>query len=271
MTQAVRLLSAGPFFSASPSSAPTTVSPSLSVPDISDPFANAHLTYAHLTYTTNGTDVSLSAPDPFDPLTNAYPTYTTNGTDSFPTPPAYASRRHAWVHIFPEGKVHQKPDKTMRYFKWGVARLILESDPCPDIVPMWIDGPQEVMHEARQWPRFVPRPGKAISVCFGEKLDGEAVFGGLRERWRRLKAEEMEREGLRELEVGVLTEGLKSGEEAVALRKQCTMMVREEVLKVRRRSGLPDEDPKASSVETWKEEGGKKEGKMDDGSWVKDM
>jgi monolysocardiolipin acyltransferase len=49
--------------------------------------------------------------------------------------------------------------------------------------------------------------------------------------------------------------------------------VREEVLKVRRSTGLPDEDPKGSLVETWREEGSmdKPEGKMRDGSVVEDM
>jgi monolysocardiolipin acyltransferase len=34
--------------------------------------------------------------------------------------------------------------------------------------------------------------------------------------------------------------------------------------------GWPDEDPKAGLIDTYREEGGKKEGKMDDESWTKD-
>lgn len=49
------------------------------------------------------------------------------------------------------------------------------------------------------------------------------------------------------------------------------MRVREAVLKVRRQRGLPDEDPKIGLMETYRCEGtGKREGEMDDGSWVKD-
>ncbi|KKY23287.1 putative tafazzin [Diplodia seriata] len=220
-------------------------------------------------------DASSSSPaeeDITDPFTSAALTYTTTGRDSFPAPAAYPSRRHAWVHIFPEGKVHQKDDRTMRYFKWGVARLILESEPhCPDVVPMWVEGPQLVMHETRTFPRFLPRPGKAVTVTFGERVDVDAVFGDLRARWRRLKErEERERRDGKPMEVGVLSDALKYGREAVELRKECTMRMREEVLKVRRSTGLPDEDPKAGMVETWAMEGGKIEGKMDDDSWVKD-
>lgn len=155
----------------------------------------------------------------------------------------------------------------MRYFKWGVARLILEAEPaCPDVVPMWVEGPEQVMHEGRTFPRFLPRPGKVVSVTFGDVVDGERVFGDLRARWRALKEEEGEESS----DVGVLSEGLKYGDEAVELRKECTRRVREEVLKVRRARGLPDEDPKAGLVETWALEGPNKEGKMADESWVKD-
>ncbi|KAI9815437.1 MAG: hypothetical protein M1827_002571 [Pycnora praestabilis] len=239
LTQAIRLLSRAPFtHSPHPSTAP---SHSLSSPDMTDPFSSPHLTYS------------------------------TNGTDTFPAPSAYLSRRHSWVHIFPEGFIHQRPDRTMRYFKWGVARLILESDPIPDVVPMWIEGTDQIMHEARKWPRFVPRVGKDVSVTFGAKVDTESVFGDLRRRWQGLqrKEEEVMTAG-GGLEVGILTEELKYGKEAVDLRIECTKRVREEVLKLRRSRGWSDEDPKAGLVETRMEEGAKREGKMEDGSWVKD-
>lgn len=176
--------------------------------------------------------------------------------------------------------IHQAPNnqKTMRYFKWGVSRLILEPPECPDIVPIFVDGTNEIMHESRTFPRFIPRPGKQVSVTFGESVDTEHRFGDLRRRWRELKAQE-DRE-LEELcekgtsngpgDLGQLGPRMMYGQEAVELRKECTRRVREEVLKVRRSRGLPDEDPKNGLVETWVHEGGKREGQMKDGSWVKD-
>lgn len=162
----------------------------------------------------------------------------------------------------------------MRYFKWGVARLILESDACPDIVPMWIEGHNEIMHEHRAAPRWLPRVGKRCGVWFGENVGGESegnVFHELRERWRGLVEDDRRRrKGDPEPEVGVLSEELKYGAEAVKLREECTMRVRGAVLRVRRERGLPDEDPKEGLVETWRAEGGKREGQMDDGSLVKD-
>lgn len=166
--------------------------------------------------------------------------------------------------------MHQKEDRTMRYFKWGVSRLILESEPCPDLVPIWIEGPDQIMHEARTWPRFVPRAGKKVDITFGEKVDMEEKFGDLRDKWKKLVAKELKNVPGGELEVGHLTDALKYGQEAVELRKECSMRVREEVLRVRRMRGWPEEDPKFGLVETYRAEGGKLEGKMDDGSWVKD-
>jgi monolysocardiolipin acyltransferase len=155
----------------------------------------------------------------------------------------------------------------MRYFKWGVARLILESEPCPTVLPIWIEGFDEIMHEARPSPRWWPRWGKKVSVTFGEPVS-QTVWAGFREKWKRLKQLEMPE--AREEDVGLLNEELMTGTEAVQLRMEVTMAVREQVLALRRRRGWPDEDPKSGRVETYLEEGGKKEGKMDDGSWVKD-
>lgn len=157
----------------------------------------------------------------------------------------------------------------MRYFKWGVARLILEPDVCPDIVPMWIEGNDEVMHESREWPRFIPRVGKNLGIWFGDPIGGDkdTVFADLRTKWRELVA----KKGNAIEEIGVLnSEELRTSREAEALRMECTRRVRNAVLKVRRARGLPDEDPTDGLVETWRAETGKREGKMEDGSWEKD-
>ncbi|KAK5150697.1 Lyso-phosphatidylcholine acyltransferase [Recurvomyces mirabilis] len=220
---------------------------------------------------------------PSDPFSSAALTYSTTGRDAFPAPAAYPSRRHSWVHIFPEGMIHQHPEKAMRYFKWGVARLILEADPCPDVVPMWIDGPQQVMNHERGWPRPMPRINKDISVSFGDLVDTEAIFGPYRERWQNLKERarrkridllpEMDLNGSIE-SVGELEDDeLKYGKEAEQLRIDVTMAVRNEVLKVRRAAGLADEDPKRGLAETYRAEGGKDASKVEgeklDGSVVK--
>lgn len=214
-----------------------------------------------------------------DPFSSAELRYSTTGSDHFPAPSAYPSRRHSWCHIFPEGMIHQHPDKVMRYFKWGVARLILEAEPCPDVLPMWIDGPQHIMDNERPWPRPMPRIGREVKVVFGDLVDTKKVFEPFRERWQELKRKAK----LKRLpssssddstdELGVLTDDyLKFGKEAEQLRIDVTTAVRNEVLKVRRSVGLPDEDPKRGLAETWREEGrGARDGIQKDGSIIKDM
>lgn len=149
--------------------------------------------------------------------------------------------------------------------------MILEADTVPDLVPMWIEGFDSVMHESRTFPRFIPRGNKDISVTFGDKVDMEERFGDLRTKWQQLKDKVQAKSGKQD-ELGVIKdEELMTGSEAVKLRVECTMRVREEVLKVRRGRGLPDEDSKCGLVDTWAMEGDAGEGKMGDGSFVKDM
>ncbi|KAI9861646.1 MAG: hypothetical protein M1824_002076 [Vezdaea acicularis] len=247
MTQTIRLLSHGPYTPPTPPSTPSS-------------------TTTESLHSASKPNRSIKSPDISDPFSSPHLTYSTNTIDTFPAPSAYPNRRHSWIHIFPEGKVHQHPDRTMRYFKWGVARLLLEADPLPRLVPIWIDGPQHIMHEERPSPRWLPSTGEAVRIVFGQEVDVERVFGDLRRRWEALT----EREGEEPREMGVLSERLKFGKEAVDLRMEVTKRVRMEVLKVRKSAGLDDEDPKAGLVETWRAEGGAREGRMLDGSLVKE-
>ena len=149
--------------------------------------------------------------------------------------------------------------------------MILEPPECPDVVPIFIEGNDEVMHESRKFPRFIPRAGKRLTVTFGDRVNTEAMFGDLRRRWRELRLDEDEQLGVDgRNELGVLGNDLKYGEEAVELRKECTRRVREAVLAVRHSRGHADEDPKCGRAESWAREGPKREGKMKDGTWVKD-
>lgn len=157
---------------------------------------------------------------------------------------------------------------------------------CPDIVPIWIEGNEQIMPEDRKFPRFLPRVGKRCGLWFGENVREE--FGEYRDRWRRLVEQARDRRKVigggtdggaaddMGDELGVLTDKeLMYGGEAVRLREECTMAVRRAVLRVRRRTGLPDEDPKVGLAETYREEGhkakGAGEGKMKDGSLVGDV
>lgn len=220
-----------------------------------------------------------------------------DGGHSSPSAAAAAFRPwappHAWVHVFPEACVHQQPERGMRYFKWGVARLVLEtpggddrdspsstssllsdSSAAPNIVPMFIDGTDRIMAEDRGFPRFLPRVGRRVRVVFGEPLDAEVAFGDLRRRWRELVAaasyssssssssrrslqdDEKNASGKTVARPEAATVDLEHGEEARAIRIEVARRLRDEVLKLRRSLGYPDEDPKFGLAETWAREPG---------------
>lgn len=239
-TEAIRLLSS-PSASAAPSSPPSS----------SDPFSSDALPY-HTPFPT---------------------TYSTNGQDVVPVPSVHPINRYSWVHVFPEGAVHQHPSLDMRYFKWGVSRLVLESEPMPDVVPIFIDGFQHVMPEDRAFPRFVPRIGNNIRVAFGDVVDSEAVFGDLRKRWRELVGRRRHALGRPTGEEEVLGEmrdaELRDGSEAREIRIEVTRRVRREVMKLRQQLGYPEGDPALEDAETWaKEKEGKKYRSAVDGSLI---
>ncbi|KEY64312.1 hypothetical protein S7711_06356 [Stachybotrys chartarum IBT 7711] len=173
-------------------------------------------------------------------------TYSTNGRDSFTSPAAYAANCNAWVHVFPEACCHQSEGSTLRYFKWGVARLILESDPAPEFIPMFIDGTQDIMSEKRTWPRFLPRIGKRFRVVIGQPSLVEHRFDRHRAAWQKL------------METGD-PELVKNGPEAVQLRVEVAKSVRDEVEKLRVSLGFPpEEDEAAALAETWDKEPNKR-------------
>ncbi|KAK6193255.1 hypothetical protein LQW54_012663 [Pestalotiopsis sp. IQ-011] len=217
--QAIRLLSAQPFLGSQPGSAPSSLP---SPRDIPDPFTTGGLTF------------------------------TTTGSDSFVAPSAYAQNRLAWVHVFPEGCIHQHPALSLRYFKWGMSRLILESEPMPDVLPMFIDGTQHMMSEDRTFPRFLPRINKTFRVAFGELVDTERAFGDLRRRWQELVRKETK--GGKALAMGELTDELKYGREAIELRTEVARRVRDEIEKLRISQGCPEDDHRLALAETWARE-----------------
>ncbi|GBC09954.1 hypothetical protein RclHR1_09230001 [Rhizophagus clarus] len=73
-----------------------------------------------------------------------------------------------WVHIFPEGKVNQTAD--LLRFKWGIGRLLMESNNLPIVVPIWHKGFEEIMPEDRERP-WVPNFGKKVIIVYGNPMD----------------------------------------------------------------------------------------------------
>ncbi|KAJ7087169.1 acyltransferase-domain-containing protein [Mycena belliarum] len=104
--------------------------------------------------------------------------------------------RGNWVHFFGEGKINQ-PSTYPQHdgvahlprFKWGVGRVLMEASTIPVTLPMWLSGFDTLMPEGRSFPyNYLPRPGKHLSVTFGEPLDPRELEG-LRAAPRNTEAE----------------------------------------------------------------------------------
>jgi len=135
------------------------------------------------------------------------------------------------------------------------------------VIPIFIEGFSDIMHESRGFPRFLPRVGKNVKVAFGKPVDvarWEDVRGG----WEKL----CEVHGFGKDRVGDspnMSQVMKTGENAVRLRIETTARVREEVVKLRRELGWPEEEPTAKFMETYKEAGMTKDGRTAEGAWEK--
>lgn len=76
-----------------------------------------------------------------------------------------------WVHLFPEGYVNLSRQMVLRRFKWGLSRLLLEAEKRPRVIPIWIEGFDQIMPDPRNFPKFLPRPFAKLHVHFGEPID----------------------------------------------------------------------------------------------------
>nr|XP_036577559.1 acyltransferase [Colletotrichum truncatum]KAF6784557.1 acyltransferase [Colletotrichum truncatum] len=180
-------------------------------------------------------------------------TFNAGNEETFISPAFYAKNHNAWVHVFPEGCVHQHPQLTLRYFKWGISRLILESDPAPQLVPIFIDGYQNIMPEDRKWPRWLPRIGAKIRVIYGEAVNVDEAFRESRSKWKRMVRKQEELLG-KPLSVGDVPEALKDHPEVIQLRVEVAKSVRDMIQKLRLSAGYPDDDPAYALAETWERE-----------------
>uniref|UniRef100_A0AC34GP30 Tafazzin family protein n=1 Tax=Panagrolaimus sp. ES5 TaxID=591445 RepID=A0AC34GP30_9BILA len=69
-----------------------------------------------------------------------------------------------WIHLFPEGKVTPNPIR----IKWGVGRMINETEEPPIVLPIWVNGMSKVWASA---PPYYPKFGNTVEVTVGEPLD----------------------------------------------------------------------------------------------------
>ncbi|CAM8945976.1 unnamed protein product [Rhodiola kirilowii] len=71
-----------------------------------------------------------------------------------------------WVHIFPEGSRSRDGGKTMGSAKKGVARLVMDADNIPIVIPFVHTRMQDIMPVGAK----VPRIGKEVTVLVGHPI-----------------------------------------------------------------------------------------------------
>lgn len=158
----------------------------------------------------------------------------------------------SWVHVFPEGYVCQlRPphQNSMRFFRWGTARLILEPTVAPIIVPIFTDGFEKVKPEELDMKTDYLTPnniGAKITVNIGRAID-ENIIQKFRNEWKDLCQKYPNKENPNDL-----SEELMFGKEARELRSRVCAFLREQVAKLRIENGFPEEDSRFKDVAFWK-------------------
>ncbi|KAL3090284.1 hypothetical protein niasHS_006736 [Heterodera schachtii] len=71
---------------------------------------------------------------------------------------------NGWVHVFPEGRVTRESVR----IKWGIGRLISESNKPPILLPIWVRGMDDVW--TKQAP-YRPRFWQSVEVSIGDPTD----------------------------------------------------------------------------------------------------
>lgn len=167
------------------------------------------------------------------------------------TPPVLRYKT-SWVHIFPEGYVCQlRPpfQNSMRFFRWGTARLILEPTVQPVIVPIFADGFEKVKPEEIDMKTDYLTPnnvGAQITVNIGRAID-DNIISKFRDEWKELCSKYPNTANPNDL-----SDELMFGKEARDLRSRVCAFLREQVARLRMENGFPEEDPRFKEVDFWK-------------------
>ncbi|CCG26014.1 Taz1 protein [Candida orthopsilosis Co 90-125] len=160
----------------------------------------------------------------------------------------------SWFHVFPEGFVLQLQEphnNSMRYFKWGVSRLILESTRAPVVVPIFTYGfekvaPEDTAEEGIK--RWLPaNVGAEIHLTIGDAISDQKIEQ-YRQEWRKLVAKYIDKSNPTDL-----SEELKNGDKAQDLRSSLAAYLRDNVLQIRDTIPLlKPEDPRFKDPKFWK-------------------
>lgn len=155
----------------------------------------------------------------------------------------FVRSKTSWFHVFPEGFVLQlepPENNLMRYFKWGVARLLLEASRPPIVVPLFGYGFEKIAPEASAssglW-RWLPQNmGSEVHLTVGPEMADDKI-NAYRAEWQALCTKYADPAA-----PGDLLEPLRTGPEAQSLRSRVAADLRQQVAAIREQIGafLPE-------------------------------
>ncbi|ANB14641.1 Taz1p [Sugiyamaella lignohabitans] len=167
--------------------------------------------------------------------------------------------RPGWVHIFPETFVHQPyppHQHTLKYFHWGVSRLILESSQPPIVVPIYTHGLEKIIPEDESYIGGLrKRLGSKVEFNVGMPLDESAV-ASFRKEWLGMVRDQHKQGAIQALDISnniyeSLNEPLMTGTAARDLRSRVAAFVREGVDATRLQLGFEQSDPRMADASFW--------------------
>lgn len=169
--------------------------------------------------------------------------------------PPLQRKKTSWLHIFPEGYVCQMQpphSNSMRYFRWGTSRLLLEPTVAPVVVPIFGSGFEKIAPESTAddiIERYTPHNrGAEINVVIGDPIEDE-IIERFREKWRNLCSEQYDDQK----SPNDLSFSLKFGKQAQKLRSEVAAMMREKVVFLRDNvCKFPKEDSRLKDPAFWK-------------------
>lgn len=166
----------------------------------------------------------------------------------------FVRKKTSWFHVFPEGFVLQlEPphENSMRYFKWGVSRLILEATVAPIVVPIFTYGLEKIAPEDsadKGLNRWLPSNiGAEVHIHIGDALPDEQIEN-YREVWRDLCERYVDPKSPHDL-----NDELRNGAKTLELRSQIAADLRTAVANIRSAIGVFNlEDVRFKDPDFWK-------------------
>lgn len=186
---------------------------------------------------------------------NNLPSIVKPGTTAVMSKSPFVRSKTSWFHVFPEGFVLQlEPphNNSMRYFKWGVSRLILESSKAPIVLPIYSYGFEKIAAEDTADEgihRYLPNNmGAEVHIWFGDEIP-DSTIENYRKKWRDLCIKYIDPKNPSDMSPELMT-----GKKAQALRSELAGVLRQSVLNIRQSIGdFPPEDARFKDPSFWKQ------------------